>query len=246
MATPELKSVERAPAIFFDGTLAAGAGQTLFAALGLAQTPVYPAHGNRRITGAIYLSAVPSSAPVLSMNVDGSNTFDINITLQRDTSQSDFVYVFDIPLFMPYWTLQLTGNAAGSSCRVSVWTYPDGSGAAVSSSGGSTPTPTPASSTYRVAAFNAIGANTIIPAAVGQTIRIFHYTLLNNGAAATALILQDGATAISGAMTVQPTAGLSFDAPGGNYPLTLTAGNAFIIDNSAGMQVNGFVLYTQG
>ena len=85
------------------------------------------------------------------------------------------------------------------------------------------------------------GTNTIIAGVAGRKIRI--YTLVFFPRAAANVILKDGTTTINGAGFNMPAqAGVVFDFP--SRPLTLTAGNDFVITSTGG-DLTGWVEYTQ-
>jgi len=83
---------------------------------------------------------------------------------------------------------------------------------------------------------------TVISATSGQTVRIYRLVLW--AAAADTVILKDGSTTINGA-------GFNFAAQQGVHldmywrPLTMTAGNAFVITTSTTGPLTGWVEYTK-
>lgn len=87
------------------------------------------------------------------------------------------------------------------------------------------------------------GALTAIAAVTGKVIQVYKIILVAAGT--TTVTMQDGATALTGAMSMAVGIPLilSFD---GNPWFTTTAGNAFEISNGSAIQISGIVYYTQG
>ncbi len=87
----------------------------------------------------------------------------------------------------------------------------------------------------------ALGDNTIITGIPGLKIRIVKLYFV--AASSVTVILKDGKTALTGAMTFSTNI-MNFN--GDENPLDLTAGNAFIMTLGGNVQVSGFVLYLLG
>ena len=88
-----------------------------------------------------------------------------------------------------------------------------------------------------------------IAAVAGQQIRIWRIFLANGVATAQALIFKDGATALTGAISLPSSVGgpLFLDAGASQNPLfILGQGNAFNVNEAAATSVTGFVQYTLG
>jgi hypothetical protein len=95
----------------------------------------------------------------------------------------------------------------------------------------------------------ASGDVTAIAAVAGQPLKIWRIVLANAVATAQALIFKDGSTALTGAISLPSAVGglLALDAGANGNPLfTVTAGNAFVVNESAATSVTGFVQYTLG
>lgn len=93
------------------------------------------------------------------------------------------------------------------------------------------------------------GDITAIAAVSGTPIKIWRIFLANGVATAQALILKDGATALTGAISLPSSVGgaLNLDAGANANPLfTITAGNAFVVNESALTSVTGYVQYSLG
>lgn len=93
------------------------------------------------------------------------------------------------------------------------------------------------------------GDVTAIAAVAGTPIKVWRIVLLNAVATAQALIFKDGATALTGAMALPSSigGGLNLDAGANPNPLfTVTAGNAFVVNESAATSVTGYIQYTLG
>ena len=117
------------------------------------------------------------------------------------------------------------------------------------SSGAAPAPPGPAAGALQaVISAGLLGVNTVIPApAAGNRIRLFHFNFLSRNAAPFMLVtLRSGATALSGAYRFAGVGGLSFDAPGGFFPLTLGLAEAFVLDLSVAVELDGFAIYTVG
>lgn len=85
------------------------------------------------------------------------------------------------------------------------------------------------------------GDNTIITGTATKKIRIYSLVFVSEGTVS--ITLKDGATAISGAMAF--SANMGFSENFWPAPITLSSGNAFVINLSAAVAVRGFVIYTQ-
>jgi len=88
-----------------------------------------------------------------------------------------------------------------------------------------------------------------IAAVTGAPLKIWRILLTNAVATAQALIFKDGATALTGAIALPSSIGglLSLDAGASSEPLfTITAGNAFNINEAAATSVTGYIQYTLG
>ncbi len=101
------------------------------------------------------------------------------------------------------------------------------------------------------AAFSsAAGGDVAAIAAQGGTtcIRIHRVVLSNGVATAQAVILKDGATALTGAMALPTSVGGLFVLEGspGNPLFVLSQNSAFNINEAAATSVTGFVQYTLG
>lgn len=213
---------------------AAGAYNVIRAAgcasvLGIIKSAVAPAAGFPRIR----FWPAPGDVTVL--------TAQATFVLTVDPNNSN-TWLIDFPLFSPYFTIEYTQGAAPGNVYMEAWVLPEGSGGSSSFSPPPSP-PSPGTSVKAAVSFAAAGDNTVIAASGTTTIRILHYTLLSAGG--TSLTFKDGAAAYSGAIPLVATQGLAFDAPGGIYPITLTAGNAWVINNLNAISITGFVLYTQ-
>ena len=101
-----------------------------------------------------------------------------------------------------------------------------------------------------VAVSSSAGGDIAAIAAQGATtcIRIRRIALSNGAAAAQAVIFKDGATALTGAMSLPSSiGGLFFMDSGGGEPLfTLSQNTAFNINASGATLLTGFVQYTLG
>lgn len=101
------------------------------------------------------------------------------------------------------------------------------------------------------AAFSsAAGGDVVAIAAQGATtcIRVHRVCLSNAFAGAQAVILKDGATALTGAMAFPSSIGGLFVLEGspGNPLFTLSQNSAFNINEAAATSVTGFVQYSLG
>lgn len=86
------------------------------------------------------------------------------------------------------------------------------------------------------------GDNTVIVAPeTGAHIEIDH--ILFVAAGAVDIILKDGSTDKTGAMTFGASGTFAFDNGNAQYPFEITTGNGFVINLSAGVQVSGWVFY---
>lgn len=94
-----------------------------------------------------------------------------------------------------------------------------------------------------VISVNTLGANSIIAAVAATSIRIYHINLVTAGAVD--VTFQSAGTPLSGAYTFTANQGIALDPPGGNPVLTCASNEAFVINLSAGVAINGFCLYTQ-
>ena len=86
---------------------------------------------------------------------------------------------------------------------------------------------------------NTLGDNTIIPASTGA-INIIHIWLIV--ANAVGVTFKDGTTAITGKMSLATNGGFAVNA-NREFPIILSAGNAFVINLDGNVQVSGMVMY---
>lgn len=87
------------------------------------------------------------------------------------------------------------------------------------------------------------GANTIVTGRGTQVVRVYRIVLVAAGAVT--VTAQDGATPLTGAMTM--TAGVPLILDFTTQPwFTTSPGNAFVISLSTGVQVSGTLFFTQG
>ena len=98
--------------------------------------------------------------------------------------------------------------------------------------------------------FNTTGDNTIVAAVAGKTIQVYGLVLVVT-TTAVALTIKDGATALTGPMTVLAGTPLVLGLPIGadSAPLfaTSSVANAFVIGQGAGAsQVSGICYFVQG
>lgn len=95
----------------------------------------------------------------------------------------------------------------------------------------------------------ASGDVTAVAAVTGSPIKVWRIVLANAVATAQALTFKDGSTALTGAISLPSAVGgaLVLDAGSNSNPLfTVSAGNAFVVNESAATSVTGFVQYTLG
>jgi len=88
-----------------------------------------------------------------------------------------------------------------------------------------------------------VGDNTIIAApGVGMRLRLFHFNFLTRAAVNVRLL--SGGNDISGLYNFLGNSGFAFDSAGGLYPTILGENEAFIINLSGAVGIDGYVLYT--
>lgn len=88
----------------------------------------------------------------------------------------------------------------------------------------------------------AAGDNTIIAApGAGKRILLYHYNFLTRAAVNARLL--SGAASVSGLYNFGANSGFAFDAPGGIAPTPLGVNEAFVINLSAAVGIDGYVLY---
>lgn len=87
--------------------------------------------------------------------------------------------------------------------------------------------------------FSASGDNTVIIGAVGMTIKVLQFFFV--AAAATNLTYKSGSTVLSGPLDF-PSAGAQVQ-DFIQLPLTCNAGDSFVINSSAAVQVGGVIWY---
>lgn len=88
--------------------------------------------------------------------------------------------------------------------------------------------------------FSTTGANTVISATAGQTIRVFKIFFVAN--AQTDITIKDGSTALTGAMSMGANGGFTLDYDKIAWFVT-SAGAAFVLSQSGTAQVSGRVYY---
>jgi hypothetical protein len=97
-------------------------------AIGFPSNPAFPCSGQKRLKGYFY-SSVPPGAVQIWLSQDGVN-FDINVNggITADTNNPD-TYQFDIDLLgSPYFHVVLTDAGAGSTIRMLLYLFEQGSG----------------------------------------------------------------------------------------------------------------------
>lgn len=194
--------------------------------------------GQGTVTGSFFSAlAVAAGTPLIEESTDG-----INWRTVSTVAASGSAYPFTFAPQAPYIRITFTQGAGAGSVSGWVEARPDSAGGSSSSSVTPLP-PSPAANTKLAISFTAAGLNTVIPGTPGLVTRIYHYTFIAEGS--TSLTFRDGATAYSGAMPLVSTQGLTFDAPGGIYPITLAAGADWVISNLNAIGIRGFVIYTQ-
>ena len=209
----------------------------------LGTSAVVNVDGLSRLVGNYHCTTAPAAGyPRVIQSVDGV-TASITTVLTQDATQPDFQYPVNVAITLPYVFVEWTQGAAPGTLRAFVEARAITSDPSASSSVVPPLPPTPASSSRAPISIAVAGDNTVIAAVVGQTIRIYHYDfVVNNNVTAT---LKDGAVAMSGAYQFTAGAGMAYDAPGGIYPIVLTAGSGFVINLGGAVQVSGFIQYTQ-
>lgn len=103
-------------------------------------------------------------------------------------------------------------------------------------------TPTTAALTSAEIDFVATGANTLVAGVGGQTIRVFKLFLVVS--AATNLTFRNGATDLTGAMSMAANGTIVLDFDGEPWFVT-SAGSAFVLNQSGTAQVSGAIRYRQ-
>lgn len=209
----------------------------------LGTSAVASVDGLSRLVGNYHCTTAPAAGyPRVIQSVDGV-TPSITTVLTQDVTQPDFQYPVNVAITLPYVSVEWTQGAAPGTLRAFVEARAITADPSASSSVVPPLPPTPATSSRAAINIAAAGDNTVIAAVVGQTIRIYHYDLVvNNNVVVT---LKDGAAAMSGPYQFTAGAGMAYDAPGGIYPIVLTAGSAFVINLGGAVQVSGFIQYTQ-
>lgn len=88
----------------------------------------------------------------------------------------------------------------------------------------------------------AMGDNTIVAGVAGRRVKLVHLNFLSR-AAVNARLKSGAGTNLSGVYQFLGPNGLAFD--GRYHPLMTNAGDAFVINLSAAVEIDGFVLYFQ-
>jgi hypothetical protein len=123
----ERRPLDRDPVAFFSGAL--GVGQTLFAAQGLATTPVYDFRGQKRLRGYVFTDQAPAAGfPRVRFGAT-SVALDIVVPLAQDSSQAANTFPFDLWIPANFGTIELTNGGVLANVRVAAWVYPEGDGA---------------------------------------------------------------------------------------------------------------------
>ena len=95
-----------------------------------------------------------------------------------------------------------------------------------------------------VVSFATIGDQTVVPAVAGKVIVVVALLLVSAGT--TTVIVRDGATSLSGAMSLVVGVPLFLDEKTDfDYYPTSSGANNLVINNSAGTQVSGTIWYVQ-
>lgn len=140
--------------VFYYDTLALAAGQTIPTALGGAAGAyaITKATGQAHLLGIIKTTTAPAAGfpRVRFWSEPGDATaltaLEI-VTLTVDPSNA-FTYNIDVPLYSPFFTIEMTQGAAGGNLSGIAWVLPSGAGAPASSSP-TPPAPTSLPATYR-------------------------------------------------------------------------------------------------
>ncbi len=91
--------------------------------------------------------------------------------------------------------------------------------------------------------FSGSGDNALVAAVAGQIVQVYRIFFVVGGT--TNLTFKDGAsTSLSGAMPFIANGAMVLDNSGDPW-FTTTAGNAFILNSSSGVQISGTVYYLQ-